>query len=85
MVEPQYILSYSPFLTDCASDFTDNSFLTSSKEGGVTDFNDSIDSVVATDSNSDYNAAFAIDPNSSSENQLRSFQLWLNHSVSEML
>ena len=49
VVEPQYINSYSPFLTDCESDFTDNSFLTSSKEGGVMGFKGSIDSVVATD------------------------------------
>jgi hypothetical protein len=38
-----------------------------SKEGGVMDFNDSIDSVVATDSNSDYTAASDIDPISSPE------------------
>jgi hypothetical protein len=44
-VEPQFINSHSSFLTDCESDLTDNSFITSSKEGGVTDFNDSIDTV----------------------------------------
>jgi len=66
-VERQFINSHSSSLTDCESDFTDNSFFTSSKEGGVMDFNDSIDFVVATDSNSDYNAAFDIDRISSSE------------------
>ena len=49
-VEPQYIFQHSSSFTDCESDFTDNSFLTSSEEGGVTDFNDSIDFVVVTDS-----------------------------------
>jgi len=44
-VEPQFINSHSSSLTDRESDFTDNSFLTSSKEGDFTDFNDSIDSV----------------------------------------
>ena len=57
-VEPQYINSHSSSFTDCESDFTDDSFFTSSKEGGVMDFNDSIDSVAATDSNSDYNTAY---------------------------
>ena len=66
-VEPQYINSPSSSFTDCESDFTDDSFLTSSKERGVMDFNYSIDAVVATDSNSDYNAASDIDPISSSE------------------
>ena len=36
-VEPPYILPHSSSFTDCESDFTDNSFLTYSKEGGVTD------------------------------------------------
>jgi len=61
-VEPRYIASPSSSSTACESDFTDNFFLTSSKEGGVIDFNDSIDSVVATDSTSDYNAESNIDP-----------------------
>jgi len=53
---------------DCESDFNDNSFLTSStKEVGNMDFNDSIDSVVATDSNSDYDDASDVDPISSFE------------------
>jgi len=47
-VEPQSIPSPSSFLTDYKSDVSDNFFPTSSKEGGVTDFNDS---------NSDYNSA----------------------------
>jgi len=63
-VEPQYINSYSSSFTDRESDFTDNFFLTSSKEGGVMEFNDSIDSVAATDSNSDYNTASDNDPTS---------------------
>jgi len=67
VVEPQSITLHSSSFTDCKSNFTDNLFLTSSKEGGFTDFNDSIDSVTATDSNSDYNAASDIDPISSSE------------------
>jgi hypothetical protein len=45
-VEPQYIISHSSSFTDCDSDFTDNSFLTSSKERGVTNY-------VATDSDID--------------------------------
>ena len=53
--------------TNCESHFTDNFILTSSKEGGVIDFNDSIDSVAATDSNSDNNAASIINSISSSE------------------
>ena len=57
----------SSSFTDCESGFTDNSFFTSFKQGGVMDFNDSIDFVVATDSNSDYNAAPDSDPISSSE------------------
>jgi len=60
-VEPQYFNSHSSSFTDCESNFTDNLFLTSCKEGGVIDFNDSIDSVAATDSNSDYNAASDVD------------------------
>ena len=60
-VEPQYINLQSSF-TDCESNFTDNPLLTSSKEGGDMDFDDSIDSVVATDSNSNYNIASDIDP-----------------------
>ena len=66
-VEPQNVNSHSSSFTDCKTDFTDNLFLTSSKEGGVMDFNDSIGSVVATDSNSDYNAASYINPFSSFE------------------
>ena len=66
-VDQQYINSHSSSFADCESDFTDNCFLTSSKERGVIDFNDSIDSVSATDSNSDYNAAFNIDHISFSE------------------
>jgi hypothetical protein len=45
----------------------DNVFRTSSKEGGVMDFNDSIDSVATTDSNFDCDATSDIDPISSSE------------------
>ena len=63
-VEPRS--SPSSFFTDCESDFSDNFFLTCSKEGGVIEFNDSINSVVAPDSNSDYNAASDIDPITSS-------------------
>jgi hypothetical protein len=59
--------SYSSPFTDCESDFTDNFFLTSSKEEGVLEFNDSIDSVAATDSDSNSNAASDIDPISFSE------------------
>jgi hypothetical protein len=55
----------SSSLTDYESDFTDNFFLTSSKLGGVIDYNDSIDSVAATDSNSDYNAASDINSTTS--------------------
>ena len=66
-VEPQSIPSPSSSFTDCESDFSDNFFLTSFKEGGVIDFNDSINSVSATDSNSDYNTASDIDPIFSSE------------------
>ena len=66
-VEPQYINSNSSSFTDCESDFNDYFFLTSSEEGGVTDFNDSINSVAATDSYSDYNVASDIDPISSSK------------------
>jgi hypothetical protein len=57
----------SSSFTDCESDFTDNFFLISSKEGGVIDFNDSVGSVAAIGSNSDYNVASDIDPISSSE------------------
>ena len=66
-VEPQSIPSPSASFTDCESDFSDNFLITSSKEGGVPDFNDSINSVAATDSNFDYNAASDIDHISSSE------------------
>ena len=41
--------------------------LTSSTEGGVTDFNDFIDYVAVTDSNSDCNAAFDVASISTSE------------------
>ena len=57
----------SSSFTDCGSDFTDNFFLNSSQEAGVIDFNGSIDSFAATNSNSDYNAASNIDPISSSK------------------
>ena len=67
MVEPLSITWLSSSFTDCesassVSDFVDTCLVTSSKEGGVTDFNNSIDclvyiAVAATDSNSDCNAA----------------------------
>jgi len=66
-VEPQNVNSHSSSFTDCKTDFTDNLFLTSSKEGGVMDFNDSVDSVAATDSNSNYIATSDVDAISSSE------------------
>ena len=72
-VEPRSITSPSTSFTYCEFDFTDNFAFTSSKEGGVIDFNDfidslaSIDSVTATDSNSGYNPASDIDRISSSE------------------
>jgi len=67
-VEPRYITTLSSGFTGCesassASDFIDTFLVTSFREGGAPDFNDcidsvaSIDSVAATDPNSDCNAA----------------------------
>ena len=66
-VEPRPIPSPSSSFTDYESDFSINFLLTFSKKEGVIDFNDSINSITATDSNSDYIAASNIDPISSSE------------------
>ena len=70
MVEPRSSTSPSSSFTgrvsvSSDSDFIETFLVTSSKEDGVADFNDSINSVVAI--NSDYNAASDINPISTSE------------------